>query len=77
MTYIYLNISIEKKLTFSELPFSKFKTFVTKSVFWEPQLTQTSLNFKTSYCNLKIRGLGRKTACGFSIILVLKEIMTF
>ena len=30
------------------------------SVFGELQLTQISLNFKTSCCNLKIRGLGPK-----------------
>ena len=36
------------------------------------QLKQIPLNFKTSYCNLKIRGLGGKSVCGFSIILILK-----
>ena len=30
------------------------------SRFGELQLTQMSLNFKTSCCNLKIRGLGAK-----------------
>ena len=37
---------------------------------------QIPLNFKTSSFNLKIRGFGSKT-CGYSIILILKEIMTF
>ena len=40
-------------LTFSKLRFSKCKKFVPRSVFWELQLTQISLNFKTFYCNLK------------------------
>ena len=54
---INLKVAIE---TFSILQFSGFKTFVTRSVFGELQLTQISLNFKTSRCNLKIRGLGAK-----------------
>ena len=49
-----------EKLTFSKLPFSDFKKFVTRSVFGALQLRQMSLNFKTSYCNLKIRDLGAK-----------------
>ena len=43
--------------TFSRLRFSGFKKLVTRSVFGELQLTQISLNFKTSYCNFKNRGL--------------------
>ena len=71
MWNIYLKVTIE---TFSKLPFFRFKTFVTRSVFGELQLTQITLNFKTSCSNLKIRGI--KTVCGFSIILILKGIMT-
>ena len=52
------NIYYWEKLTFSKLPFSKFKQLVTRSVFRELQLTQMSLNVKSSCCNLKIRGLG-------------------
>ena len=43
---------------FSKLQSSKFKKFVTGSVFGELQLTKISSNFKTSCCNFKIRGLG-------------------
>ena len=52
---------------FSKLRFSGFKKFVTRSVFEELQLTQISLNFQTSCCNLKIRSLGAKlcVACLF------------
>ena len=60
MSNIYLNSSYWEKLTFSKLRFSKFKTFVFRSVFDELQLTQISLNFKTSWCNLKIRSLEKK-----------------
>ena len=50
MSYIFLKVTIE---TFSKLPFSGFKKFVTRSVFWELPLMQISLNFKTSCCDLK------------------------
>ena len=54
---IYFKVTIK---TFPKLPFPGFRKFVTKSVFGELQLTQISLNFKNSRCNLKIRGLGAK-----------------
>ena len=44
---------------------SSFKKFVTRSVFGELQVAQISLNFETSYCNLKIRGLGAKLCVAF------------
>ena len=50
MSNIYLKVSIE---TFSKRWFFGLKKFVTRSVFGELQLTQRSLNFKTSFCNLK------------------------
>ena len=43
----------------------RFKKSVTRSAFGELQLTQISLNFKTSCCNLKIRGLGAKLWVAF------------
>ena len=73
MSNIYLKVTIE---TFSKLRFYGFKKFVSRSVFGELQLKQISLNFKTSCCNLKIGGRGAEL-CGFSIILILKGIMTF
>ena len=57
MSNISLKVTIEM---FSKLQVSGFKRFVTRLVFGELQLTQISLNFKTSCCNLKIRGLGGK-----------------
>ena len=73
MPNIYLKVTIE---TLSKLRFSGLKRSVTRSVFGELQLTQISLNFKTSCCSLEVRHLGAKL-CGFSIILLLKGIMTF
>ena len=67
MSNIYLKVTIE---TFSKLRFSGFKKFVNSSVFEELQLTQISLQ-------LKNQRSGSKTVCGFSIILILKGIMTF
>ena len=56
--------------------FLKFKMFVSRSVFGEPQLTQILQNFQTC-CNVKIRGLGAKMGVAFlCIILILKGIMT-
>ena len=60
--YIYLKVTIE---TFSKLRFSEFKNFIARTVFGELQLTQISLNFKTSCCNLEISGLGAKLCVSF------------
>ena len=51
-----------EKLTFSKLWFSEFKKFVSRLVFREFQFIWigTSLNIKTSCCNLKIRSLWAK-----------------
>ena len=62
MSNIYIKVTIE---TFSKLPLSGFKKFVTRLVFGELQPTQVSLNFKSSCCNLKIRGLGAKLCVAF------------
>ena len=48
----------------SDLLFSIFKKFVSRSVFGELQLTKI-LNFQTSCCNLKIRGRGAKLCAAF------------
>ena len=36
------------------------KKFISRSVFWELQLIQISLNFQTPCCNLKLSGAGAK-----------------
>ena len=72
MSNIYLISSYWGKLTFPKLRFSKFKKFISKSVFGEPQLTQVSLNFKTSCCNLQIIGLRKNNVRLFSICFVSK-----
>ena len=43
------------------------------SFLGELQLMKIQLNFKTSCCNLKLRGLGAKLCVAFSIILILKR----
>ena len=62
MSNIYLKVTYE---TFPKLRFSVSKKFVTRSVFGEFQLTQISLNFKTSRCSLKTQGLGAKQCVAF------------
>ena len=62
MSNMYLKVTIKK---ISKLQFSNFKKFVSRSVFGELQLTQISLHFQTSCCNLKIRGLGSKLCVAF------------
>ena len=59
---IYLKATIE---TFSKLRYFGFKKFITRSVFGELQLTQISLNVKTSCYSLKVRGLGAKLCVDF------------
>ena len=59
---IYLKVTIE---TFSKLRFSRFNQFVTGSVLWGAPTHAVSLNFKTSRCNLKIRGFGAKLCMAF------------
>ena len=77
MSNIYLNTTIEENPRCQNFDFLSLKIFVSKSAFGEHQLTQISLNFKISCCNLKIRDLGGKSVCDFPIILILKGIMTF
>ena len=55
------------KLTLSKLQFPKFKKFISRSVFWELQLAQISLNFKTACWNLKIISLGAKLCVAFQL----------
>ena len=64
-------------MTYSKLRFSKFKKFVFRWVFGELQLTQISLNFKTSCSNLKIRGPGAKLWVAFLLFLFWKELWRF
>ena len=51
--------------------------FVCRSVFGELQLAQISLNFQTSYCNSKIRGLGEKLCVTFLSFSFWKELWGF
>ena len=74
MSNIYLKVTIE---TFSKLRFSGFKKFATGSLFGVLQLSQISLNFQTSSCNLKIRALGAKLCVAFLLFWFWKELWRF
>ena len=62
LSSIYFKDTIE---TISKLQFSGFNFFFTRSVSGEPELTQISLNFKTSCFNVKVRGLEAKLCVAF------------
>ena len=64
MPNIYLKVTHEKSPRSQKSHFLSLKSSL-QPVFWELQLTQISLNFKTSCCNLKIRGLGTKLRVSF------------
>ena len=61
------NIDLKVTTGVLKTSISKFKKFFSRSGLGDLELTQTSLSFKTSWCNLKIRGLGVK-ACVVSLL---------
>ena len=65
-----------EKVKYSKPQLSKFKKFVSRSVFGELQLTHISLNFQISCYNLKIRGLGANLWVAFLLFFFLEGIMT-
>ena len=71
MSIIYLKVTIEK------LRFSKFKRFVSRSVFGELHFNADIIEFYNFLLQLKNQRSGSKTVCRFFIILILEGIMTF
>ena len=66
MSNIYLKVTIEGKICGSRnFDFLGLKNLSQQVSFGELKLTKMSLNFKTSSCNLKIRGLGAKLCLAF------------
>ena len=57
----------------SKLWLSKFKKLTSRSVFGKLQVTQISLNFKTSGCNLKSKAHGAKLYVTFLLFWFWKE----
>ena len=66
-----------EKVRYLKLRFSKLKKFVPRPVFRELQLTHIPLNFKTTCCILKIRGLRAKPCVAFLLFLFWKELWHF
>ena len=64
MSNIYLKVTIEKNWRSRNFDFVSLKN-VSPGQFLGAQLTQISLNFQTSCCHLKIRGLGAKLGVAF------------
>ena len=69
MLNIYLKV--REAVAYSKCRFSKFKMFVSKSVFGEHQLTHISFNFLLQF---KYERYESKTVCCFSIVFILKGI---
>ena len=67
MSNIYLKVSIEKNWSSQNFDVLSLKNLPPSKFFGELQLMQISLNFKTSCCNLKIRGLGAKLCVAFLV----------
>ena len=61
MSYIYLNKLLLRK--------TDLKTLLQDS-FWRLQLTEIPLTCKTSLCNLKTRGLGKKNVSNYVSFLM-------
>ena len=70
----FLPIRYWEKVMYLKVHLYKFRNFVSKSAFGELQLTQISLNFLTSCCNLKIKGLWAKLCVAFLLSLFWNEI---
>ena len=62
-----LKVTTEKNGRSQNFGILGLKIFVARSVFGVLQLTQISLNFKSSCCNLTIRGLGAKLRVAFTL----------
>ena len=74
MSNIYLKVTIEKKWHSPNFDFKSLKSSSPGQFLGSPN----ALRYHWISCyNLKIRGLGSKPVCGFSIIFILKQIMTF
>ena len=67
MSNIYLKVTIENNWRSQNFDFLSLKNLSPGQFFRELQLTQISLNFKISCCNLKIRGLGAKLPVAFQL----------
>ena len=74
MSSIYLKVT---KLTFLKLQFSKFKMFVSRTVFWGAPIHPDIIEFSNFLFQPKNQRSGSKSVCGFSIILIFKGIIMF
>ena len=77
MSNIYLKLTIGKNLCTQNFDFLSSKKFFSRPVFGNLQLTQISLNFQNSCCNLKMRGLRAKLFVAFLLFSFGKELWLF
>ena len=77
MSKIYLKVTIhEKKWHSQNFDFLGFKN-LSPGQFWGAPTHEDIIEFSNFLLQLKNQRSGSKTVCGFSIILILKGIMTF
>ena len=76
MLITYLKVTIEKKERTQNFDKKTYKARL-KVSFGSPHFTQISLNFPIFLLQLKNQRPETKIVCGFSIIFILKAIITF
>ena len=76
MSNIYLKITVEKKWHTLNFYFLSLKSS-SPGQFWAAPTHADIIEFSNFLLQLKNQKSGSKTVCGFSVIFILKEIMTF
>ena len=77
MSNIYLKVTIEEKNWRSQnFNYLRLKN-LSPSQFWGAPTYESIIEFENFLLLVKNQRSGTKTVCGFSIILILKDIMTF
>ena len=76
MSNSYLKVTDKKKWPTQNFNFLSLKKLSPGQFLGSSTYTDI-IQFLNFFCNLKTRGIGSKTVCGFSINLILKILMTF
>ena len=76
MSNSYLKVTIEKNWHSQNFEF-EFQNICHQASFWGAPTHADIIEFSNFLLQLKNQRSGSKTVCGFSIILILKGIMTF
>ena len=77
MSNVYLKVTTEKKRRTRNFDFLSLKSLSSGHFLGSCNSHRYHSIFKLLVCNLKIRGLRAKLCVAFSVIFILKGIMTF